>query len=214
MNLPSKRATLDEARASFAQVAASVHTAKAALDHNPISGGTAIDELEKSISNLRKLNDIIQEWEMPKEGYEESFEELSQSIKTIIQEYVDELRLRAEKAEDKLDFIEGTIRNGWTIPRYTDVDENPELPIPRLQLRCSSPNRGSYIWWYELAYRHLLGTVSYIPLGYTEVSGGGVAQWHGPLRDSAHAIHDGEHLNLPVFIIIGNESRPFTKEDR
>jgi hypothetical protein len=129
---------------------------------------------------------------------------------------LDERDDELERVKDKLRGFEQDdrwrrewVRNSWTI--HQDVEELG-LPVPRLQFRWLEAGARRWACYYELVYRHLLGDVIGVPLGYTtvtcrqtpELSNGNLDM---PFRDSAHAKSDAEQLGLEIYVVFGEQVR-------
>ncbi len=88
---------------------------------------------------------------------------------------------------------------------------NPELPVPRLEIRWSEPDDGKHESEaiYSLVYRHLVGHIVFVPLGKTGSSGAIVDLVRGqvvktPFRDGCHFANEMRQLKLPGFVIAGD----------
>jgi len=96
----------------------------------------------------------------------------------------------------------------WTIHKNLSEKENMDLPIPRLELKYNNLTDDCYNseWEYYLVYKHLLGDIICVPLGYTKVSGGNKAPiYDGKInllfRDGAHIKNEAKQLNIPAYVI-------------
>lgn len=136
---------------------------------------------------------------------------------------IERLAEKLEEAEAKIEQLLRGIRGAWSLPREIQ-DENPELPVPRLEIVWIKSPDGwhEHEVEYRLVHRHFLGHLVVVPLGLTRVSGGSrddepwkwSVQLHGrpdlPFRDGAHARHDAAHLGIPLFAIAGGVSYSFS----
>jgi hypothetical protein len=122
---------------------------------------------------------------------------------------LEELRGKLQEAEQKLEND-----SNWYVHREfaAGTEPNPELPIPRLEVRWEPCDDGRYgaAAVYSLVYRHLLGHVAFVPLGITRTTGaladrvrdGGVVDL--PFRDGAHFANEMRQLSLRGFAIVGD----------
>lgn len=152
-----------------------------------------------------------------------------------LEEQLAEKDARIEELEGKLKVETDRESYRWTHHRSVSRDENPDLPVPRLQLRYTE--RGdinswySYTVTYELVYQHYLEGLGggkdlvAVPLGSTVVNGNGVGimgvgapvRENGeislPMRDGVHIISDSVQLNLPMFAVCGDVAKPIPPKD-
>lgn len=127
---------------------------------------------------------------------------------------LDEKDAEIESLQRKLnDAEERAARNHrWTAHIDSKEDPNPDLPIPRLEIRWRDiPERErtdgyAVLIRYDLVIRHLLGDIVRIPIGGTRTDRRREI-WQGkvdlPFRDGAHIMHDAAHLRLPAYAIDG-----------
>lgn len=144
-------------------------------------------------------------------------------LETMLAEREDEIETLKTKLTER-DLQDGW---GWCIHRQPKVDPNPDLPVPRLEIRfepvltgCADPWQAGQIMTYSLVYRHLLGHLVFVPIGYTKRSGGrGLkpdfssaesALREMPFRDGAHIRNEMKQLNLPGFLICDDQAVPVT----
>lgn len=119
---------------------------------------------------------------------------------------IESLKSRIETLEFDLDSTE----SGWCLPRYTEEDLYPELPLPRLQFEIFNIHKWYvYTVEYALIYRHFDGSITTKPLGKTKISGLDKNPFEHyksvehllPIRDGSNAIHDSAHFKLPLYFI-------------
>lgn len=103
----------------------------------------------------------------------------------------------------------------WTEHRRFDEDVSPTLPVPRLEIRWRELEPGERDDGYEiqaeysLVYRHFLGHIVFVPLGFTRSTGALSARtkWGDielPFRDGAHFYNEMKQLGLRGFAICGD----------
>lgn len=100
----------------------------------------------------------------------------------------------------------------WTEHEFLDGEEQPDLPVPRLELLWEEGRfeRG-YRWQckYRLVYRHYTEGLMAVPLGITSVGNMDKPNRYGrlevPIRDGAYVVHDAKQLNLPAFVRYGDQ---------
>ena len=123
---------------------------------------------------------------------------------------IDKLAERVEELENTLDGRTW----GWTIHTTVSEDENMNLPVPRLEMRWRELDDWGYNWeaQYRLVHRHFLDHLVAIPLGSTKRGGDSPPMTNEkvdlPFRDGAHIKHDAKALDLPAFVIYGDEVHP------
>lgn len=132
---------------------------------------------------------------------------------------------KALEEKDRLiaDLIEKVKRleyhDEWSWRQVKDLtdEENLGLPVPRLELRYRVISDYLHFVDYGLVYRHLLGTIEFVPIGCTKIGGKvmrtAAAQLSTPFRDGAHTYNDMFELNLRGFVVNGSEYRELTFED-
>lgn len=97
-------------------------------------------------------------------------------------------------------------------PQETDVDEYPDLPLPRLQIvwREAGPSSRHYTreWAYSMVYKHFGDSIVKIYMSVTRTDDRGEMPMDDmgsmnflPYRDGAHIHWDKYHLRLPAFAI-------------
>lgn len=157
-----------------------------------------------------------------------------EAILERLEEQLQERDARIEELEERLKVEEDREAYRWTRHRAVPRDENPELPVPRLQLRYVE--RGDNDWYsytvvYELVYQHYLEGVGggedliALPLGSTTVDGNGLGvkgaglpvsekgEISLPRRDGVHIISDSVQLNFPMFTVCGKIAKPIPPRD-
>lgn len=118
---------------------------------------------------------------------------------------------KLQRRLEKMQLDADVSRLAWC--HHSEFDEgtepNPELPVPRLEIRWSV-REGETTAMYSLVYRHLLGRVVFVPLGMTRTSGALDQQVRPngtittPFRDGAHFANEMRQLKLPGFVICGD----------
>jgi hypothetical protein len=130
----------------------------------------------------------------------------------------DKDRLIAE-LEERVRVLTDESERTWEWARHRLLEDDSALPVPRLEIRCR--NLGdwwNWEWLYGIVYRHLTGTVVFVPLGHTKVGGDGRPPIRGdgsirlPFRDGAHIYHDMKQLELPGFAILEDKIEPLTRD--
>lgn len=116
-----------------------------------------------------------------------------------------ELKQYQEKEEARKD------KKAWSWTQHTDRPDDGGLPVPRLELRCVILNGHDYswVWNYDLIYRHRLGHIIAVPLGKTRCDGGKAPQYAFsdlPFRERVHIYHDMHEMNLPAYACLGDQS--------
>lgn len=119
------------------------------------------------------------------------------------EEELDDLKREVERLEYMLDGSP----DGWRAVK--SIKDDPSLPIPRLELAFEPSQKygwGDYKVIYRLVYQHLVDGLLTVPLGETNIRGGGAANHaeepdYLPHRDGAHAAHDALHFGLPLYRI-------------
>lgn len=153
----------------------------------------------------------------------------TEAQKTVerLQELLDHKDTRVAELEAELQTIEQQREWRWSIPVDYDTDPSPDLPVPRIELRCEQEYEDTWsscVWTQSLVYRHYLGHIVMHPLGVTSVRGGSSRQrptfsdekqalWEGPMRESAHAQANAARLNLPLFFICEEQVVSVTPDD-
>jgi hypothetical protein len=119
--------------------------------------------------------------------------------------------------EERMQALTDESERTWDWARHQLLEDDSALPVPRLEMRCR--NLGdwwNWEWLYGIVYRHLTGTIVFVPLGHTKVGGDGRPPIRGdggirlPFRDGAHIYHDMKHLALPGFVILEDRVEPLT----
>lgn len=130
---------------------------------------------------------------------------------------LDEKDRQIAELEKSLRVLTDESERVWDWARHQLLKDDSALPTPRLEIRCQ--NLGDWYnweWRYGIVYRHLTGTVLFVPLGHTSVGGGGRPPIGGdghirlPRRDGAHIYHDMKQLGLPGFAIIEDRIEALT----
>ena len=138
------------------------------------------------------------------------------SIEKRLQELLDQKEQEIADLEAEVDELKNTVKQaeaGWSLPVALKVERN--LPVPRLEMLIESRDDFRYVveWRYRMIYRHFLGHLVAVPLGYTESLGGdrnGKAprDFDGklqlPYRDGAHIKSDAKNLGMPAYIVCGD----------
>jgi len=133
-----------------------------------------------------------------------------------LEQLLDEKDTELEAARAKLQEAELKLENdaSWYEHREFEPgsEPNPELPIPRLEVRWEPCDDGRYesVATYALVYRHLLGHVVFVPLGVTRTTGALTGRVRGdglvdlPFRDGAHFANEMHQIKLRGFAIAGD----------
>lgn len=130
-----------------------------------------------------------------------------------LKELLDQKDARIEELETELEEKERNADSAkWEWARHRTLKDDGGLPVPRLEIRYVSLSEDDYqgAWEYGLIYRHTLGDIVYVPLGYTTTQGGRNVEPVGtpmytPFREGVRIVNDAKQLNLPAFAI--RESR-------
>lgn len=118
-----------------------------------------------------------------------------------------DLERRLKELENAYEFAD------WRLMVHTSLteQENMGLPIPRLELRYGNGTYGENCI-YSLVYKHACGGIVRVPLSVTTWSGfherpkmGINGKIYTPIRDGYHITQDYIQLNLPAFVIDGEE---------
>ena len=123
-----------------------------------------------------------------------------------LEELLDEKDAKINELCEQIETFEND--REWKWAKHHTI-ENDLLPVPRLELRWSNIEDYEKTCTYSIVYKHLLGFSVQIPLGQTKVSGrmkdfDNVEDWK-PFRDGAHFGNEMKQLNLPGFVVIGDE---------
>lgn len=144
-----------------------------------------------------------------------------------LEELLDKKDETIEKLSDKVDHLERELDYpNWEWMRHSSVEEDSDLPVPRLEMRYVATGTEVNPWYnyeacYNMVHRHFQGHLMSIPLGQTRISGGNGAgphhyeaddQWELPFRDGAHIRHDAVDLNLPAFVVIEPDGVKFSEK--
>lgn len=126
-----------------------------------------------------------------------------------------ELREQVERLERKEEFRKDRAASAWMLQRELPVPYHPELPVPRLQIEAEVTDFGA-TFRYELIYRHHLDHLVAVPLGQT--TGSGRYEPNGPRiyrphRDCFHMAADMKQLGLPAFLVQGDRTEVFDRND-
>jgi hypothetical protein len=127
-----------------------------------------------------------------------------------LEEQLAERERQIARLEARLEQLANDKEKGeWIWARHKKVEDQTDLPVPRLELRWTSLDQQEWNWLctYSLIYGHFDGHLIAVPMGATRVGGGSsvVPMRHGevelPIRDGAHIRHDAWALKLPAFAI-------------
>lgn len=117
-----------------------------------------------------------------------------------------------EKAEQEREDFEMA---AWMRQYVLPDSYHPELPVPRLQIKVEDHEYGTR-YYYDMIYRHHLGHLVAVPLGFTRVSSGPfhhppakLEKIRTPFRDCFHMASDSKHLRLPAFLVDGDRTEVF-----
>jgi hypothetical protein len=136
-----------------------------------------------------------------------------------LESLLDERDRRIAELEERVRALTDESERTWEWARHQLLEDDSALPVPRLEIRCR--NLGDWYnweWRYGIVYRHLTGTVVFVPLGHTKVRGDGRPPIRGdgsirlPFRDGAHVYHDMKQLGLPGFAILEDRVEPLAHD--
>lgn len=139
--------------------------------------------------------------------------EAAEYLTGLLDEKDEEIYKLAERVEELENILDGRTW-GWTIHTKISDGENMNLPVPRLEMRWRELDDWGYNWeaQYRLVYRHFLDELVAIPFGNTKRGGDSPPMTNEkvdlPFREGAHIKHDAGTLNLPAFVIYGDEVHP------
>jgi hypothetical protein len=135
-----------------------------------------------------------------------------------LERLLDEKDRQIAELEERMQALTDESERTWDWARHQLLEGDSALPVPRLEMRCR--NLGdwwNWEWLYGIVYRHLTGTVVFVPLGHTKVGGDGRPPIRGdgsirlPFRDGEHIYHDMKQLGLPGFAILEDRVEPLTR---
>ncbi len=146
------------------------------------------------------------------------------SVEKRLQELLDirdrelaDLRQKIEKEERSRDWR-------WTMHRERPVDDYPDLPVPRLEMRVEQIYEGTWSavdFVMLLVYRHHLGHIVYVPIEITRRTGGAIDnpppsldECNLPYRDGHHLKTNAKRLNLPAFFTCEGRAAPVEADDK
>jgi hypothetical protein len=118
---------------------------------------------------------------------------------------VEKAERRARKLEEELSDYKDIRRWMWMQPKRAEVDDAPDLPVPRLEMRQRKVHDFEYEWIQYLVLDDFAlpeSAVLFIVLGRTTTTGSNA--WERdpelPYRDGAHIFHHMAQLKLPGFL--------------
>lgn len=133
-----------------------------------------------------------------------------------LEQLLDDKDSEIKRLQNKLDAVERELDReaGWcrhVVYEGLSKAPNPELPVPRLEIRWRAPENGRHESEaiYSLVYRHLVDHIVFVPLGKTTSSGALVDRVRGdivetPFREGCHFANEMWQLKLPGFVIAGD----------
>lgn len=141
---------------------------------------------------------------------------MSKSLDKLVDRYegiVESLQEKIHDLEEKLEKAEWWANaKAWSHPR---VEEESDLPVPRLQIKLTIVSEWKHYWFYTMVYRHTLGHLISIPMGETTTEGGhshfvfetkeDAHRWI-PFRDGTHIRRDSHQLKLPAYAVHGGKA--------
>lgn len=138
-----------------------------------------------------------------------------QSAVEHLQDLLNIRNARIRELEEEKRTLENRIRGfkmGWM--EHVELTEEQTLPVPRLEILIwqdeeAYPTHG---WRYRLVYKHWTDDIVAVPLGHTTSSYPNLwpprdrdGKLEPPRRDGFHIRCDANRLNLPAFIVAGDE---------
>jgi len=141
---------------------------------------------------------------------------IEEKVVEILTEKIDQLEKENEKLQNRVNVIDNMVNLGWLLHKEMSVEENKDLPLPRLEMRFERGDYG-YAWIYGIVRKHYAAGIEFIPLSKTTTSNNVVRVFEGlkkamkigdyetinrelPFRDGVHIKYDSMSLNLPIVI--------------
>jgi hypothetical protein len=136
-----------------------------------------------------------------------------------LEKLLDDKDRRIAELEERVQALTDESESTWEWARHRLLEDDSALPVPRLEIRCwNLGDWWNWEWLYGIVYRHLTGTVVFVPLGHTKVGGDGRPPIRGdgsmrlPFRDGSHIYHDMKQLGLPGFAILEDKVEPLAHD--
>lgn len=142
---------------------------------------------------------------------------VEEKVVEVLTEKINQLEQENETLSDKVQLFEGFANYGWLLHKEMSVEENGQLPLPRLEMRFEREGEYGFAMVYGIVRKHYVNNIEFIPLSKTTTSCYANETFQRvksaiqakdyetinnalPFRDGVHIKYDSMSLGMPIVI--------------
>ena len=140
-----------------------------------------------------------------------------EKVTEVLSGKITQLEEEIEELRNKVGVVENFANYGWLLHREVSMEENKDLPLPRLEMRFEQHADYGFAMVYGIVRKPYVGDIEFIPISKTTTSGcrdevfkrlkGAISKGDYetidnqlPFRDGVHIKYDSMSLGMPIVI--------------
>lgn len=143
--------------------------------------------------------------------------ETEEKVVEVLTEKIEQLEKENSDLQDRVHVVENITNYYWLLHRDVSIEENKDLPLPRLEMRFEREGGRGFAMVYGIVRHHYVNDIQFIPLSKTTTSShveetfkrvkdAIVAKNYEvinnalPFRDGVHIKYDSMSLGMPIVV--------------